>query len=161
MRLFFNSYLIFHIYLSPLYGSFRRSVTDEFPLSLLSIILKYPVPAFKNNIIVGCQLRVNNRNRTDISLDRNCFSFKLCWHMCIFLTSSHSWKEAQCTNLFFRHPLLFLVAGIRVQPNKPFTVPDEVLSFKRDLNSENFAIPQKREGFSSFNEFTLLVLTAR
>lgn len=39
------------------------------------------------------------------------------------------------------------MAGIRVQPNKPFTVPDEVLSFKRDLNSENFAILQKREGF--------------
>ena len=27
--------------------------------------------------------------------------------MCIFLTSSHSWEEAQCTNLFFRRPLLF------------------------------------------------------
>lgn len=27
--------------------------------------------------------------------------------MCIFLTSSHSWKEAQCTNLFFRRSLLF------------------------------------------------------
>lgn len=35
-------------------------------VTLLSIILKHLVPAFKNNIIVGCQLRVNNRNRTDI-----------------------------------------------------------------------------------------------
>ena len=61
-------------------GTLDGLYVGEFPLSLLSIILKYPVPIFKNNIIVGCQLRANNRNRTDISLDRNCFSFKLCWH---------------------------------------------------------------------------------
>lgn len=142
-------------------GTLDGLYVGEFPLSLLSIIFKYPVPAFKNNIIVGCQLRVNNRNRTDILSSEIVFPLNYVDICAFFLTSSHSWKEAQCTNLFFRHPLLFLVAGIRVQPNKPFTVPDEVLSFKRDLNSENFAILQKKEGFSSFNEFTLLVLTAR
>ena len=63
----------------------------------------------KNNIIVGCQLRANNQTRTDILFRlRKCFSSKLCWHMCIFLTLSHSWNEDQCTNLFFRHTTILV-----------------------------------------------------
>lgn len=88
-------------------GTFDSLYLGEFPLSLLLIIFKYSVPAFKNNIIVGCQLRANNRNRTYKLSSEIVFPLNYIGICAFFLTSSHSWKEAQCTNLFFRHPLLF------------------------------------------------------